>query len=578
MKQNRLLNNISYFPIAFFLIIIWIYIIINGENIIIPLWDNLDSEVAWLKMLQDNHLFFNYHDQVPFLHGIDRAYLYSPAKAYIWLYIILPNFWAFVTGWSLKIIISICGFNYLCNTLKLNRDITNKNIFTFCGFLYGLTPTWPVGAFYFASLPFLLAFIINYYKYKHYRELFLLLIYPVFSDFSRYGIFILGYLLAFIIFDSLITKKIKWYMFNAVLALTIGYLITEWNLFHIMLFTDEETIRSEFVLPNYSFSEELRIAMDALIWGHAHSISSHAYIVMPVCLLYFVYLCLKKRDNSLFKDYYFYIICVIIFNAMIYGFNSDLRRIFGELIPVLHGLNLGRTLWFNGFLWYFAFAVVICRIGNDFRFGYTREAQITLLIYAFISLLAYKSPYNMIKHNFDYVIHRAQTNCILNVNTNITYKQFYAEELFAKIKKEINYKGEWSVSNFIFPAVLEYNQIKTIDGMLSYYPLKYKNQFRKLIRPVLLKNKIINDFNSWGARAYIFSKDFDWWYGCNTEPMRQEYNMFIDSEIFRQMGGKYVFSRVKIINNEDLNLSLIKKFEDADSIYDVYVYKLNGVD
>ena len=103
--NQKIKNNWSYISIVFFFIVTLTYIVIKGEGIYIQIHDNLDSNIAWLKMLKDNHLFWKIYAKVPFLRGINRNYLYSEWKAYSWLYMLLPTFIAMVVGWYGKIMI-----------------------------------------------------------------------------------------------------------------------------------------------------------------------------------------------------------------------------------------------------------------------------------------------------------------------------------------------------------------------------------------------------------------------------------------------------------------------------------------
>ena len=149
------------------------------------------------------------------------------------------------------------------------------------------------------------------------------------------------------------------------------------------------------------------------------------------------------------------------------------------------------------------------------------------------------------------------------INSHITYKEFYSENLFDKIKKSVNYKGEWSVASRFHPAILQYNQIRTLDGYLSYYPLKYKKEFRKLIEPQLNNNEFsLKYFDGWGGRAYFFSDNNAYKY-IKTNKENKKEALLINIDIFKQLEGKYIFSRFIISNADELKMKLIDKFEDV---------------
>lgn len=153
----------------------------------------------------------------------------------------------------------------------------------------------------------------------------------------------------------------------------------------------------------------------------------------------------------------------------------------------------------------------------------------------------------------------------------LTYGEFYSSGLFDQIKEDINYDGEWSVAYGMHPSVLIYNDISTLDGYISYYSKDYKSAFRKLIEPDFVYDKYNeNYYDEWGARAYIFSKDIDY------QPYRQmktnEGKLLINMDVFKEMGGKYIFSRVKITNAEELDIVELGAYTDEKSPYTIWVY------
>ena len=51
--------------------------------------------------------------------------------------------------------------------------------------------------------------------------------------------------------------------------------------------------------------------------------------------------------------------------------------------------------------------------------------------------------------------------------------------------------------------------------------------------------------------------------------------MLIDPMAFKEMKGKYVFSRVKIKNADSLDIYEVGVFFEKDSPYTIYVYRIN---
>ena len=160
-------------------------------------------------------------------------------------------------------------------------------------------------------------------------------------------------------------------------------------------------------------------------------------------------------------------------------------------------------------------------------------------------------------------------------SSQLSFGEFYAKDTFDEIKKEIDYQGEWAVAYGMHPAILQFNGIATLDGYLGLYSQEYKETFGTLIAPALDKStEFYNTFYNSGIRAYIYSGA-----GENTyQPFRKlaltDYKLYMDGSIFRKMGGEYIFSRIRIENEDEIGVELLLEKEGEKISYPVYVYKI----
>ena len=556
--KKLLINNWGYVFVFAFILLCLIYVCFMKENLVIPIHDMLDNAIPVSKMVHDKNIYWTINSSIPFLGGIDRLYVLPHFLAYNILSDIFPVFYALIFSLFLKIVLCVWGFTFLFKIIDKNFE-DNKNIIALSGFLYGLTPVISACSLSFAMLPFLLAFLIKFYKNSKKRYLLFFLIYPMFSDLQFFGIFILGYLFLFILIDYIITKKFKIKMLLPLLIMFLGYLISNF-------FGAEKSLRSVSYIPAYlEFKDVFKTILTGFYQGNYHSGDLHNIIVFPVCLIYVLYLNFKylkeNKKELLYSDTINWIFLLIIINSVIYGLDSyePFRNFIEFIIPQMNGISIGRTLWLNPFLWYLTFAMIMCRIK-------TKKLSYILIVCAMIVLFLGKSEYNIIKLNIEYL-----RNSITKKENKIpiTYKQFYNQQLFEKIKNEINYNGEYSAAYGMHTGILQYNGIHTLDGYLSYYPQSYKEKFAKLIKPLTDSNeKYAKYFNEWGGRAYIYSP-LDY-YSLKKHPDNDE--LKIDPVIFKNMGGKYIFSIVPLDNAEKLGFKLKGKYTEKYSIYDVYVY------
>ena len=159
---------------------------------------------------------------------------------------------------------------------------------------------------------------------------------------------------------------------------------------------------------------------------------------------------------------------------------------------------------------------------------------------------------------------------------SVSYKQFYDVELFTKIDHYINRSKEdyRIVSLGLYPSVTQYNGFYTLDSYQTTYPLEYKQQFRRIMENELTKSeRWKNYFDSWGSRCYLFSSELDW-FAVGKHEMIEISNLEINTDVIKEMGGQYIFSAVKILNNDENNLVLEQIFETEESWWRIYLYRI----
>ena len=560
-------KNWGLFLVITFLLICVIYVCCNGENIYMPVHDNLDSNIVWLKMLKDNDLFWG-NGQVPFLGGVNRNYIYySDLQVYSWLYMFFPVFYALIIGWFVRVIVAVLGFVYLWKELLKNNFSNNKNIIIICGLIFGLAPVFPAGGLSFSFVPFILTFAIKLYRTSKKKYYLYLLLSPLFSNFIFFGIFICGYFVIFFFIDLIVTKKPKWRMLIAMFLYAIGSVIVEWRLFFCAFFSNEPLIREEMIIGSSSLIGLLKNIFNGFVRGHYHSSSAHIYFILPVCFIYFSYLNISIIKSlgikECFKKLFNWILLCILFNSIVYGlgYYEPFINLIGIIIPPLKGFQFARTLWLNNFLWCFAFSYVVITIGKK------RILPYCACLIELIVMLINPEQYNIVGYNIIYQIDKSNV---------MSYCEFYSEGLFEEIKDDIGYNNEWSCAFGFHPAVLNYNNISTLDGYLSYYPLSYKKQFRELIAPDLEvdeKNRAYFDYV--GIRPYLFSKDVS--YAPEREKSVTQAELLIDSVVFKEMNGKYIFSAVEITNAETLGFEELGCYSDEESLYIIHVYEIKTI-
>lgn len=275
--------------------------------------------------------------------------------------------------------------------------------------------------------------------------------------------------------------------------------------------------------------------------------------------------------RGVLHDRFNFVMLFIVFNCVVYGLYdcAPVRGLVEFLIPPLQGWQFNRTIWFNPFLWYAAFFLVLKRL-YDMGVIQMWIANALICLAVLVVILA-PTRYNDIYHTCR---NRAYEHFHGTEVDELSYGQFYAVDLFRKIKEDIGYQGEWSVAYGMHPAVLEYNDIATLDGYLGFYSQQYKEDFREIIAPALERVEATRIYyDDWGARVYLYSGTDLSIVSATKTVYATDYDIYMDVESFRKLGGKYIFSRIKLTNAEEAGLELLGSYTSEDGSYTVHVYR-----
>ena len=601
--MKKIKKNWYLFLIMLFFAGVIILYSVCGTNSYIQVQDNLDLFTAQYQMMKNTGTFFAHGAQAPFLGGVSRDTLPSELSLTSVLYMIMPSFAAYVTAYILKIIIAIISFMLLAGELLGLCDGTDKSIhrcilsdilhssyapiIIISGFTYGILNVFPAFGIPFASIPLVIYLFLRAEKTGKWYYYLMLFCYPFISYFSYFGLFICAYALVGLISVSVAKKKFSLRMFIGLISIALGYVVFEYRLFSMMLFDSTVTIRTTMVPSDLTAVQVLSEIKDVFLHSIFHAADDHTMFILPVCTAYFIFLniryIVKKNWKGIFHDIYNLAALIIVFDCVVYGLQDCLgfSTLVGKILPPLEGWQFNRTIFFNPFLWYASFFIILKRIydvsGNTInkdrnekeRSNWLRViANVMAVITVFVILLT-PDKYNDLYRTARNMIVKARGGTVDEMN----YREFYASDLYDEIKADIGYNNNWAAAYGFHPAQLEYNGIQTLDGYLGFYPQSYKEEFRKVIAPALDRVEASRIYyDDWGARCYLYggtdvsivsnSKSFD----------VTDHDIYIDTDAFRDMGGKYIFSRYELTNAAGSGLSLVKKYSADDVPYDIWLY------
>lgn len=578
MKQffQKLICNWYLIVAAGFTAFAALIFFVFGESSMIAVHDNLDLFVAQFQMLKNTEGFFAHNIDTPFLGGISRDNLPSEFSLYTMLYMVLPSYYAYIVGYLLKIVIALASMVLLAKDFCGESYEKYKPIVWMCGLAYGVLNVFPAFGIPFASIPLVVYLIRRIYRTPSWKWYVLLFFYPLLSYFSYFGLFILAYMCVALLWLWIKDKKFPGTILLAIIVLSAGCIVCEYRLFGVMLFSEAETIRSTMEAGSYTFAEIVRTMWEGFSQGMFHAESVHTYLVMPVCLLYFIWLngsyIRQKNSKAIFSDVYNLLMLALVFNSVVYGiyYWEAFRGVIETLIPPLTGWQFNRTIFFNPFVWYAAFFLVLKRMYDE-KNKYFQYAANVLALGAVLVIVFSGTRYNDFYHT---CVEKAYELIKGKTPDQLSYGEFYSVDLFEKAKKEIGYGGEWSVAYGFHPAILEYNDIATLDGYLGFYEQTYKEAFREVIAPALDRMPETQSYyDTWGARAYLYS-------GTDLSIVQTtrfyqvtDNDIYINTEAFKRLEGKYIFSRIELSNAEETGFTLLGSYTEESSPYTLYVYE-----
>lgn len=575
-KKNATADIVIYMIMAIVIAVILIPMIVLRENYYFTVHDYLDSWPSLFKVLRRGGIFFNPDGQMPILNGMSASYLYFDFGIYRILNFFFGFIWGEIINKALAIGIGIVAMYQLLDYIfPQNLSKNQKKILALA---YAITPVYPLWSISFAVLPLLFRIFIFYYNNPQKsvsKKIILFLMFGFFVYFPCIGIFVVMLWGVGIIGNIIFSRKININLIISLFLMGISSIIFNINIVIYML--KGIGLNKSLLQKNVdrTFTESLKwlvLRMKAGgVSGQYHANPVVKTIIVPVCviggcILFILYFrhkyCEKKRMLLIWRNSIIGIaICSFIYSC---DENGYIEIIIKKILPMLKGFNFGRILYFNNILWYIAFAAILRAFFSE---GNKRIAAYIIVLLQVINILLQRGYYQNTADNTLYYSEVKQDS------QRVTYKEFFDVDYFEKLKEEMKYKDEGVISIGYEPAVAMYNGFNTLDGYICTNPLDYHNEFRKIIAPALEESdELAKIYDGWGGRIYAYID------GYSVEPDKEknieEKELLINTEAFEELGGKYILSRCKISNAEELNLKLYLDMDSEDSIYHVFVYTI----
>ncbi|WP_371747560.1 DUF6044 family protein [Terribacillus sp. DMT04] len=533
-----------------------------GDQAHIRVHDNLDSNLAWYKVLAESgQLFGGVHAVIPqIISGLPRDALGTEWTLIVWLHTWFPTMTAYAISQLLTRLVAFLGMYLLLRTHIIRNEKAHW-IVAFVSLAFALTPFWPSGMLSTMGHPLALwAFLsIRAQKatWKHWVVITLL---PFYASFVLGFFFFLALMGIIWLVDVIRYRRLNLFFLISIVWMTAVFLATDYRLVYTMIAGSETMHRVEFVSSRQDFSQTLRLFQKNFLLGHNHVMTLHTLVILPgLAIALLLVLFTKRRTRPM------------------------------HIYLGLTGLNLllsfWYALWFNK-IWKFPKEHVdLLSAFNFARFHFLRP----LVIYISFGLACYllwqlgrRSVRGLV-----YVLLCLQLVVLALSNEEIVYRykqapsvgEFYAVEQFQEIRDYIGLpQSAYKVASIgLHPAIAQYNGFYTVDTYNNIIPLAYKHQFREVIADELAKDKQLKRyFDEWGSRLYIYSAELGKHYDFRKHSSKTIQSLELNTLALHDLGGNFILSSVPIENAAANNLQFEQSFDHPDSAWRIHLYRVQS--
>nr|WP_142255439.1 DUF6044 family protein [Bacillus sinesaloumensis] len=545
--------------IALLLIVIFVspYFIL-GENAHLRVHDNLDSNLAWYRILAESGQMLGSVDAtIPqIINGhLQRGAFGTEFSGIVWLHALFPPMIAYGLSQFITRVFAFLGM-YL---LLKKHFITNQEwawIRIGVSLAFALTPFWPSGMLSTLGMPLALWALLNIRagerSWVNWLTLTLLSLYA--SIVLGFFFFISAMGILWVV-DVIRGKGWNLRFLSALIYFTFIFMVVEYRLVYSFLFMDEPNSRDEYFHARLSFLRAVRLSLKNYVLGHNHVMSVHGLIILPVTLLSLNIVVLKKRWEQEKVFIFLHILNAVLSIWYAFWFYKGWIPL-TERFHFLNTFNFARYHFLRPMVIYVLFAISL-KILWEYRAGWKHAC-----LFFLAAQLLFVASFN------EEIVYRKKPS----------FQQFFAEKQFGDIKAYIGLPQEnYRVASIgLHPAIAQFNGFYTLDTYNNFYPLSYKYQFREIIEKELEKDhKLREYFDEWGGRCYIFLDELGKHYMFKKNSKKEIKRMELNMQAFHDMGGRFIISSLPIKNAAENQLIHEKTFDSSESAWKIYLYRVS---
>ncbi|WP_407638442.1 DUF6044 family protein [Bacillus alveayuensis] len=529
-----------------------------GEDAHMRVHDNLDSNIAWYKVLvRSGELFGSVDAVIPqIINGLPRNAFGTEFSGIVWLHALFPSIYAYGLSQTITRVFAFIGM-YLLLKKHFIQELEWAWVRVGSALAFALTPFWPSGMLSTLGMPLALwAFLNIRAGERSWVNYFVLTLLPFYSSLVLGFFFFLSALGMLWLMDVVRGKGWNVRFLLAIVYMSVLYLAIEYRLVHSLLFSTEPTSRDEYFHARLPLWRVIRLTFKNYVLGHTHVMTVHSFVILPVTFIALYFVCRQKRWREEKTFLFLHVLNLVLSTWYAFWFYKGWLPL-TERFELLDKFNFARYHFLRPLVIYVLFALSLAILWRQGKMW--RRMSLGFIAAQLLVLTAFNEE----------IVYRNKPS----------FKQFYAEKQFAEIKEYIELPvEEYRVASIgIHPAISQYNGFYTLDTYNNFYPLSYKHRFREIIAQELKKDKKLREyFDEWGGRCYIFVDELGKHYMFKKHSKKKIKNLQLNTDAFWEMGGRYIFSALPIENAAENQLKLEKVFHSDESVWKIHLYKVTS--
>ena len=547
---------IPYLFAAIIFIALLLPYLIFGEDVYLPVTDNMDSNLAWYKMLKDQgELFSSWNTPVQgMLLELPRFSYPSGFNIELILYGLFPFFTAYILNKAFICIIAFFSFRFWLRGQKLiSKDSILEILICL---LWASLAFYPHRGVSIAALPAVVqVFSLLLRKEVTAASLMILTGYAFYSMLSLTALYLLLGILLWLLAVCFLERKfhVKAILFWFFL-LTL-FLVQEIHLIKGYFFTPA------FVSHRTDFTYDFGIWTQLYPWDFFSSGDQNGVHYSPIYIVFILVLviyALYKKSVSR-KGFWFFALLLLISCFLSLVSQTGSMKIIGKLIPQLSSLNLLR---FESWIPFLMMASIVY-FWAKLHFCWYR---VLIPLFLCINIFFYQYEWRYAINSYIPIIDQKVP----------TYRSYFAETQLEELKMFLaDEQGRNRFINFnIPPAVATFNGLQTYDGYLQVYDKSHKEKVYQVIKAELEKDQSLKaHFLYWGNKCYFqnaqYPDDYFMYKWRNESPLVEpDYDYKYLKE---ELQVDYILSALPLISDK---MKLLKVFENESSAWKIYLYEL----